>query len=248
MKYYIDVLDKRNQNLKKQMEKEDFEVFELKDWKNEKNCAFVYAPNKKFDTYEIENFPSDTVLFCGNLNETHQKLLQGKNVKYINFLYFENFAVKNSNLTSEGVLNIILSSSDKSIYENNILILGNGRVAKSCAILLDKLGARFSLCSFHKENFDANYFFTENAFLGDKLKEKIQDFDVVINTIPAKIFDEKLLTLIQKNAIFIETASIKCLDDEKAKHFEYIFASGLPQKVAPFSAGKLMLEIIKQNT
>ena len=128
--------------------------------------------------------------------------------------------------------------------ENNVLILGAGRIAKGMAILLSKLGVKYSIASFNKQKYPQNFLYSQHNYFGYDFVRDLREYDVIVNTIPAEILDENAINRIGDGTIFIETASVNCLNSEKVKNFQYIVAPGLPQKYSCQTAGKLMLDCI----
>lgn len=75
----------------------------------------------------------------------------------------EIFTTKNANITAEGVLALILEHSPKSIFENNVLIIGAGRIAKAMAIILGRLGVNYAVVRFNKDKFPECFHFQKLA-------------------------------------------------------------------------------------
>lgn len=251
MTYFIDITDKRNQVLKNILGGNGLETHEY-NFANlnlmKKSDKLVFAPNKKLQLEDVESFPNSIEVFAGNVSIGVEKFFIEKNIIYHNFLNDEVFAIKNAKLTAEGVLAIILEQSDKSIFENQVLILGAGRVGKATAVMLEKLGVKYSLVSYGKEKFAENYLFSDKNFFKDSFENEIQNFDIIINTIPAKILDKQIIEKISKNTIFVEVASINTLNLDDVQNFFYILAPALPQRFSCETAGKLMFEsIISKN-
>lgn len=248
MKYYIDLSDKRNRYLKLFLEKknkicEDLSNISAQNSYTKDDC-FVFSPAKKFSDDEISALPNNIFLICGAISQGHQNILKQKNISYYNLMSDEEYVIKNAMLTAEGVLSLLIEKSEKSIYDNRILILGNGRVAKSCANLFSKLNLNYALVCFEKEKLPECFLFSKNVFSSQNFLDRTKCFDVVINSVPAKVFDDDQLDKIAPDTLFIETASTPCLNKEKVKNFTYLPAPGLPQKYSASSAGKLMMKNI----
>lgn len=247
MTYFIDNSDKRNLVLTNLLNQNSFitSEYNLINKNNIKtNDALIFAPNKKMEVEEALTLPNDIKLFLGNVSGEVQDILKKKNIVYTNILKDEIFALKNAQLTAEGILAIILAQSEKSIFENNVLILGAGRVGKATASLFQKVGINCSLVSYNQEKFAENYLFAQKNFFQESFKNEINNFDIIINTIPAKILKQEIIEKIDKNTIFIEIASINTLTLDEAQNFVYILAPALPQKYSCQTAGKLMFESI----
>ena len=253
MTFFIDVSDKRTKYLKQELTAKGFKTEELTfPIQTSKGDILIYAPNKKWKEEEIKLLPENIYLFCGNIAPEYQSVLKEKNITFVNLLLDEHFAVENAKLTAEGVLALMIEGTEKSIFENNVLILGAGRIAKSCAMLFTKLGIKFSIATFNKTEYENCFYYTNSNFYEYAFVDKISTFDIIINTRPMLFIDENIIKKIAPNTLFIETASIDCLDKEKVKNFTFLPAPGLPQKYSCISASKLMLTKIlgelKMNT
>lgn len=246
MIYHVDVTDGRTGILKRLLEERGFktEIYAPQAAQVKPSDTVVFSPAKKLSMEEASALPENVTVVCGGISGEVEKIIASKNITHRNIMLSEEFAIKNACLTAEGVLALILEKSKKSIYENNILILGNGRIATALAVLLGKIGARFALVAYDKAKVPKHYIYTEHVFHGKEFLGHIYKYDVLVNTIPAKIFSDEEVELIPKGAVLIETASVLCLDKNLAENFEFVDAPGLPQKYSALSAAKLMMEYI----
>lgn len=250
MRYYIDVADKRNVYLKAYLTDKGYKTEELNtetinNVKSRDVC--IFAPPTAITKERVAPLPEDVTIYGGKFNEEIKEFLNKKNIKTISFLSDEEFTIKNANLTAEGVLGLVIEKSTKSIFEHNILVIGNGRVAKAVSIIFEKLGIKTTLTARSNFNKAENYLISNESILLEDMYEKICKFDVVINSIPVKLFDSDQIKAIAPNTLFIETASVPCLDKELAVNFNYELAPALPQRFCVESAAKLMLNIILED-
>lgn len=249
MKFVIDTSDKRLDFVKQKLLKKGFCVTNFcENQKFEEKSFFVFSPAKKWTENEIFLLPKNITLFCGKVENCFLKVLKEKNIKHINFLDDEQFAIKNANLTAEGVLALILTHSPKSIKENNVLLLGFGRISKACSILFLKLGIKFSIATFDKNKFDESFFVCNKNFFGFDFVKNLKNFDVIVNTRPEKFLKKNVLKSIHKNTLFLETASTNCFDENQTPNFFYLKAPALPQKFCFESAAKIVLDKILGET
>lgn len=243
--FFIEPTDKRNQMVADFMKAKKFNVatkFELANAK--KGDVIIFAPNKKFLKEDLANLPKNTTLVCGNIAQNQEKILANRNIRHINVLSDEVFAMQNSRLTAEGILTEIIQHSAKSIFENKILILGNGRVGKATGALLSRLGAEISICSHDTQNFANCYLFSQKNYFKKDFLHDLNNFDVIINTIPANIIPKNEYKKINPNCIFFEIASVQTIFGEV--EFRYIPCPALPQKYCAETAGKYFFECIER--
>ena len=250
MKFFVDQTDQRNvycAELLKEQGKEVYSIEKIDEHVVEAGDVVVFSPAKKIAESEAFSLPNNTTLVCGNVNEVVEKIIESKNIRHFNLLANEKFAILNANLTAEGVLAIILEKYRKSIYIASYMILGGGRIAKALAILFSKLGLKFSIVTFNPKKYPDYFLYTPEVYLKNEFVEKLKDYQIIINTIPAKIIDEQIMSKIPQDALMIETASVDCLDKSKVEHFDFIPAPALPKKYSCESAGSVVFETIMEG-
>lgn len=249
MTYYIENIDKRNSFVYKNLIHKKIKAIPFKELEFLKNCKkndfVIFAPNKKFTDLELSLLPKNINIVCGNLTEIAKKVFETNNIKHFNLMQNEVFSYKNSNLTAEGILAKILQYSEKSIYDNKILILGMGRVGKATALLFNKMNLNFCTVSHDEKNYTLSHIFNGKHFFKDEFIKFLPDFDIIINTIPDKIIDEKNYGLIKENCLFLEIASKESLVANRIKNFTYLLCPALPTKFSCETAGKFMFEAIE---
>ena len=198
----------------------------------------------------IEEFVSKVncrALIAGTLFEEQKKVLEEKNVKYIDVLKREEFTVLNTIATAEGTIQIAMEETQKTVHGSKVLILGFGRIGKVLAKMLDGIGAKV-YCEARK-NEDISWikaYGYEPIYLNE-LNENLGKFDIIINTIPFQILDNERLDLVKKDAVLIDVASNPGGIDRKAakeKDLKVIWALSLPAKVAPLTSAAYIKETI----
>lgn len=245
MNFFIDLSDKRNNYIANSLSNMGHNVNKLNFEKGKTGDIFIFSPAKKFTNDEVQSFPSDTIVFGGNLTDDIRVNFNKKNINYINIMKNENFVVENAKLTAEGVLSLLINSTEKSIYENKILIMGSGRVGLAIASLFNKLNLSTDLAIFHNDKFAVASFYCNNVVFENELKNALKSYDVVINTVPFKILSESHLENIKENSVILEVASVNCLEKDLLNNkIKYILAPALPQAYSAKSAAKIMLECV----
>lgn len=246
MRFFIDVSDDRNLIVKKLLSENKFitKIYDknFNDYKD--GDVLIFSPAKKFMEEEVGLLPENVVLFAGSSVKNYVELLKNKNIRYVDIMNDEIFTIKNANLTAEGVLGIIIARSEKSMFENNVLLLGSGRISKACAILFSKLGIKYAIASYSFLDYQRSYSFSDKCFYKEEYFDHLNEFDIVVNTRPFKFIDDILLNKFSKGTLFIETASVECLNKDMVKNFDYYLAPALPTKYTPETAGKFLYERI----
>jgi len=212
----------------------------------EMSVTVVFSPARKLLPDEARALPADAAVVGGAQSDGVLGILDARGIQYRNLLSDEEYAVRNAKLTAEAALSLIIGGTDKSVFENNVLVLGCGRVGKAVALLLAKTGIKTAVATFDQAELAAAALYADTAFPGQDLSAHIGGFDVVINTIPAKILDGAILEKIAPGTMLFELASVDCLDRGEARGypFEYVPAPGLPAKYSARAAAAIMAKSI----
>lgn len=158
----------------------------------------------------------------------------------------------------------LILNTPQSIYNQTILILGGGRVAKAVGLLLFKLGINFDITMRNETKLLEFQLYATNIVNFKNFKKKLKNYDVVINTIPAEIFEKKDENKFKNPSVLFELSSVKCLNDEilyknhlfapfteivkfNNKNIKYVLSPALPGRYTPHSAGDLIFEYLKNN-
>ncbi len=175
-------------------------------------------------------------VFAGKMDDGVLKSLEARKIAVHNWFLDEALTLANARLTAEGASQIITKNAPGGVSGSKILILGKGRVAKACAELFGNMGARISVAARSREHPTD---FIEPA--------EISEADVIVNTIPARVFGEKELGYMKKGAFILELASKPYgIDFDKAHEMGVpaILASGVPGKYTPEEAGRELAEAV----
>lgn len=148
----------------------------------------------------------------------------------------------NAVLTAKAVL--MLFDELKLDYKaEKIAVTGFGRTAKAIAKLLEAENADFTITA-RSETAQTQAGSRNCRFV--KLKSftgELSFFDIIINTVPALIFDEGMLSRIKKDAVIIDIASAPYgISDCLAEQYKLrlVRALSLPGRYLPDEAGRLI--------
>ena len=193
------------------------------------------------------------ILIAGNISEDVKKLAKSYNIQVIDVMKSEKLAVLNTIATAEGPIELRIENTDTIIFDSNVLILGFGRVAKTLANRLKGLVKSITCASREDEELAwIEVYGYEKLDLKDfvkcqESKKCLENYKVIINTIPSMILDAEKLQYVNKEVLLIDLASNPGgIDKEETKKqgLKLIHALGLPGKVAPKSSAKFIKDII----
>ncbi len=190
-------------------------------------------------------------VFSGGSSAELVQLCESAGLRLVDYFADEPLTLKNAALTAEAAVAILVQSTEFSLCGAEVVITGGGRIAQLTARLLRSLGSRVTLCArdaVQRARAEAEY--CETAAL-DVLPMLCVKAEVIVNTAPASLFREEHFRLMQAGAVFMELASKPSQPDEgyaQKYGVHYIFASGLPGKYSPKTAGEAIAEVILEKS
>ena len=246
-KFFLQENDNRTNFIKKKLQERGELVANFEE--NLKDISsrdiVVVTPAYKWTENIVKQIPQDTTVFGGNFNKDLQDYFDKLN--YYNFMNNEDFVLQNANYTAEAFLVDLISNTKNSLFDQKILVLGSGRVAKAIWIVLHKLGVPFDISARNEKELNYAKLISKNVFSTTKLKRHTKKYDTIVNTIPFEIFEKFSEQNFKNNVNIFELASKKCLNIAKFSQINYIFCPSLPSKYLGNSAGKLMLQFITKT-
>ena len=185
---------------------------------------------------------NDTLIFGGKLTDK----LKLSGLKVFDYYEREELAIYNAIPTAEGALQLAMEMLPVTIHGSKCLVLGYGRIGKIMSEYLKSLGAKVTV---EARKFSDYAWIEARGMkylrLAD-IEKYINNFNLIINTVPNLIIDSKILSKVRKDALIIDLASMPGgvdFDCALKRGIKAIHALSLPAKVAPVTAG-----IIVKNT
>lgn len=208
---------------------------------------FIISENKKyFDDYFFSVLKKDVKLFFGlelKDDELKSKLLE-KNISFLEIMKNDIVRVKNSVATAEGVLEFIISNFNETIYNSNFLVLGYGVCGERLSNNIKNLGGNITI--FEKEELKIGRAKLNNFKTIDKISNL--NYDVLINTIPYKIIENKLLN---DKILIIDISSEPYgfdLEYAKSNNIKINVLKKIPSIFAYKTSGYIIGEYILKNS
>ena len=213
------------------------------------NGETINAPfsKEKIQVEEIMELLKGKILVAGSIKSDLYELASKNDVKIIDILKREELSVLNAISTAEGAIKIAIEETPKNLHGSNILVLGFGRIGKVLSHMLNGLGAKVA-CEARKNSdlawIKANGY--EQIPLPE-LKENLEKFDIIINTIPYMVLDSDALEKVRDDALVIDLASNPGGVDKaaiKERKIKFVWALSLPGKVAPVTSAEFIKETL----
>lgn len=168
--------------------------------------------------------------------------------KYIiDYYNREEMQILNSIPTAEGAIEIVVSETPYMLLESKVCVIGYGRVGKILAHRLQALGTDLTVAVRKYSDMAWIRAFGMKCADLEKIGEYIEEFDIIINTVPAKIAGERELEKVKEDCLIIDLASKPGgIDFEAARKLglKVIWALSLPGKVAPVSSGGFIKDTV----
>jgi dipicolinate synthase subunit A len=181
-------------------------------------------------------------VFGGMMDRLYQTSELWQEIDTRDYFAREELAVRNAALTAEGSIEIAMKEYPGAIGKSRCLVAGFGRIGKALAHMLRGLGARVSVSARRPEDFAWIEVYGYEPVHTGSICQKEQ-YDIIFNTIPARVFTRRVLSAIPTDTILIDLASAPGgVDTEAAEKLgiHVIPALSLPGKAAPKAAGEVI--------
>jgi len=225
--------------------------------KNKYDCVLLPVPLEADQGYLNAPFSINSYLLSDifSLFPAGQRVVAGKvphtlfekagRLGFILFDYLEReeFSISNAVPSAEGAIQIALEKLPITLNSANCLVIGNGRIGKILARYLTGFGARVAVSARKYSDFALIEAYGNRSLHTGKLSGKLGSFDVIFNTVPHMVLDEKLLKELDPKALVIDLASRPGgvdLFSAKDLGIDVVWALSLPGKVAPLTAANTM--------
>ena len=156
------------------------------------------------------------------------------------------FAILNAVPTAEGAVERAMSEYEGTVADSRVMVVGFGRIGRALARLLKAMNARVTVCARSPRDFAEIKTLGYRCLNTTRLSE-ITKTDIVFNTVPALIFDRKLLSRTDPETLIIDLSSLPGgVDFEAADNFgiSALRALSLPGKCSPKTAGGIIKDTV----
>ena len=204
----------------------------------------------KFDDGEIEKLKINIInnniaVWGGVLPECFPGVDRG-----CDFMKDETVIEQNAIVTAEAAASIAIQKSLHCVNGSKVLVSGFGRCGKAVARIFSAMGAKVMVMARREQARDeAESLGYETAGFDDPAKACYETL-FLINTVPAKVIDENIIRLLQKDALIIDIASKPggC-DFEAAKRYQIncTHALGLPGIYCPKTSAGILYDCLKRK-
>jgi len=201
-------------------------------------------------TQEVLNrIPGGALFFIGKARPWLRDWCRQGGVRLVEFREMDEFAIMNSIPSAEGAIQMAMERLPVTLHGCQAFVLGLGRTGLTLARTLMALGARTTVVARKPADLARAYEMGCRPVEFRRLEGFIGEAEVVFNTVPALVLREPVLARARKGVVIIDLASAPGGTDFEAARrlgLEAVLAPGLPGKVAPRTAGKILADLISR--
>lgn len=186
-------------------------------------------------------------VFGGALNPEWVNFLEENKITYFDFMKLPDVVEGNAYITAEATVAEVLQYSKYSIKDQNILITGYGYCGKPIAKLFTTLGANVTVAARRAQVRSQIIRDGYKACDFEEMKDLMGQMHTVINTVPAMVITEDLISRMSVESLIIDIASKPGGTDFNAAKKYGITAKlslGLPGIYTTTSSAKILKDAI----
>lgn len=195
----------------------------------------------------LEAAGPDTVVFAGKAGGALSAMCHLQGLPLIDYMEREELAVLNAVPTAEGAVQIAMEEMPTTLFGQKCLITGCGRIAKALIRVLSGFGMDVTIAARKYGDLAWAKVYGCHGLPIRELENRAGEFDLILNTVPAILFGQKVLKQLKPGCLLIDLASKPGgVDFTMAKELgvKVIWALSLPGKVAPVTAGEIISNTI----
>lgn len=185
----------------------------------------------------------------GKLPDTWADACTASVISVFDYYESEEFAIANAIPTAEGALEIAMRELPITLNGSTSLVIGYGRIGKVLSRLLKAVGSDVTVSARKPRDMAWIKAYGHNAANTDELYDVLEKrFDVIFNTVPHTVLDERALTRLCGGTLIIDLASKPGGVDITAaerRSVKVVWALSLPGKVAPVTSGEIIADTVE---
>ena len=197
----------------------------------------------------LDNISSNSTILHGIVSNDTLSKANWQGIRCVNYYEREDLQIKNALLTAEGAIAEGITKTSFALSGARVAVLGYGRIAKLLSEKLRLLGSDVTVFARKPADRALAYASGVKSASFDFSDRLADDFDIIYNTVPARIIDSSIVSHMKKDVVFIDLATAPGgIDFDLATSYDItaVPAWGLPGKIAPKTAGEIVAQTIVQ--
>ena len=183
----------------------------------------------------------------GKVSEEAKAIARAAGIELADYFARPELTVYNAIPTAEGCIGILLAQRTRTLWGENLLLLGFGPVGQALGVRLAALGAGVTVCARRpQQRALAESLGLRSAELC-RLAALAPVFDTVVNTVPALVLTAPVLAALRPGSLIVDLASKPGGTDFAAAQrlgHRAIHALSLPAACAPETAGEAVARTV----
>lgn len=199
-------------------------------------------------TREIVSVLERDQLICGGrIDDAARELMRSMGLCFTDYFEREELAVLNAGITAEGAIQLIMEETPFTVSGARILVIGHGRIGRLVSAKLKALGANVTVSARKCSDLSWIQASGMTGVPTGEIDALLPYFDVVVNTVPARVLSEERLRLLRRGSLCLDLASKPGGMDFAAAArlgIKAVWALSLPGEVAPVTSGAAIRDTI----
>lgn len=195
----------------------------------------------------LDRLAPGALVFAGLAGGELRRWTADRELHLVEYRERDDFAILNSVPSAEGAIGMAMAASPLCLFDTVSLVLGYGRTGVTLARMLQGIGARVAVAARPQVDLARIYAAGHRPVPLDRLAESAAEADFIFNTIPALVLTREVLAAIPRHTVIVDLASSPGGTDFAAANqmgLKALLAPGLPGKVAPVSAGRIIAGLV----
>lgn len=183
----------------------------------------------------------------GRLSVQAKVIAREAGVELIDYFARPELTVYNAIPTAEGCIGILLRERTRTLWGENLLLLGFGPVGQALGVRLTALGMKVTVCARRAEQRALAESLGMHSAALSRLDALAPAFDTVVNTVPARVLTATVLAALRPGSLIVDLASKPGgTDFDAARRLGHkaIHALSLPAVCAPETAGEAVAHTV----
>ena len=240
--------EERQQYLAEILQKTGDEVVEENDFDDSEPFYGMLLPVTQTNEYfkRLQGHMKKSMhIFGSNFSEDAKMWAETMQFTLVDYMKEPGVAEKNAVATAEGVVAEAITEMKQNLSGSKCLLAGYGRCGSVIAEKLLAFGCEVAILEQSRKKC---ILAEQNGCKWEK-SAGLSQYDLIINTVPALIFEENLLSALKKDVVILDIATKPGGVDfsycEK-NNIKAKYCPGLPAKYSPKTSAEILAEVVRK--
>lgn len=195
----------------------------------------------------VSALKKEQTILLGRADESTRELFESLNLEFTDYFDREELQVLNAVAAAEGALGLIMQETAVTVWRSKILVIGYGRIGKTLSRRLSALGAEVTVAARSASDLAWIRVDGMHAVQTAELDGALGGYDIIVNTVPARVLGETRLSEIPEDSLCLDLASKPGGIDFTAAAklgVRAMWALSLPGEVAPTTSGQIIRDTV----